>query len=89
MVTMSDPSVLGLATCPDSGHCDGRKIRIYVFLSKNLFYNLFFFFLPKTLIKHPGNHEKPIHDLKKQPQKPNSTGNKKSIRAHICFFIKF
>ena len=87
MVTMSDPSVLDLATCPDSGHCDGRKIRIYVFLIQKPILQPVF--LPKTLIKHPGNHEKPIHDLKKPPQKPNSTGNKKSIRAQICFFIKF
>jgi len=35
-------------------------------------------FYPKTSIKHPINHENPIHGLKKPPQKPNSTRNQNS-----------
>jgi len=57
--------------CPNFSYCDGQKIRAYALLSQKPLLQ------PVFDTKHPKNHDKLIHGLKKQKKTPKTELNSK------------
>jgi len=93
MVTMPDPRRLSpetMLTTDDASpvlsrfsHCGGRKSGFVLFWLKNLFCNPFFY------PKHPRNHDKPIHDLKKPPKNQTQSQTKNQLELRFVFSWTF
>ena len=92
---MPDQNVLGPACqqqtmcclfCPDSSHYSGQKIRVYALLTQKPLSQPV---LTQNTLETMTNSFMALKNLKNHSQKPNSTRNKKSTRAHICFFMNF
>jgi len=89
MVTISDPRRLGLAimlatddassVLPRFNHCGGRKIRAYALLIQKPVLQ------PVFDLKHPRNHDKSIHDLKKPSKNQTQSETKNQLGLRFVF----
>jgi hypothetical protein len=89
MVTMPDPRRLSPATMLTTddaspvlsrfSHCGGRKIRVCALLTQKPVLQ------PVFYPKHPRNHDKPIHDLKKPPKNQTQSQTKNQLELRFVF----